>query len=194
LIHDTTTYANFEPLAGHRFNLSAAVSDKVLGSNRNFVVYQGEFQLFQPLGFVSRDTVWSTRLFALDQTGDDRHLFYFGAGQVRGLSYGEFLCEKMAVANIELRRPYLQEINRSLWPLDFLLIKDAHLALFYDVGVATNNWPDLGPNDVRGSYGVGLRLHTFILEKALVSWSFDIAQRLDRYANTAFYLTLGSMF
>jgi Tol biopolymer transport system component len=202
LVHDTTTYHAYEPLGGVRWNVGGSFTDRWMGSTKNFVLSQAEAQWFQPLDFISRDTVLSLRVLGVDQTGVDRELFYFGGFQVRGLDYGEYLVEKFAVGNIEIRRPFLQGIDVALWPLDFLLIKDLHLALFYDtgVGVETSDWMDLRAEDVRGAYGGGLRMHTFLAERGLVTWRFDIAHRVDRGPtpdrpdNTRYFFSLGTIF
>jgi hypothetical protein len=118
LIRDTFTYKNYDTYGGYRTSLSTNYSDKVLGGTRNFVFHQASLQVGIPLSFLSRDTVLSGRVMGLEQSGEDRQLFYFGGAQVRGLSYNEYLGQKMAVGNVQLRTPYYKRINGSLWPLE----------------------------------------------------------------------------
>jgi hypothetical protein len=121
-------------------------------------------------------------------------LFYFGGAQVRGLSYNEYLGQKMAVGNVQLRTPYYKRINGSLWPLESLLIRDVQIVGFYDAGVAPTHWDTLSETDVRAGYGGGLRLHSFMFQKAFLLFAFDIAQRTDKPGTTYYYFTLGQIF
>lgn len=191
---DTHTYKNFDTYGGYRLSLNSSWADKVLGGTRNFVLHQAELRGSVPLSFVSRDAVLSARVVGLEQAGDDRQLFYFGGAQVRGMSYNEDIGQRFAFGSVQIRHPYLKDLDGSLWPLTSLLIKDVHLVGFYDVGVATQEWSGITPDRVRGGYGGGLRLHAFLFEKAFMLFSFDIAQRTDRYAFTYYYFNLGQIF
>jgi hypothetical protein len=194
LIRDTFTYKNYDAYGGYRLSLNSSYSDKFLGGTRNFVVHQAEARVGLPLTFLSRDTVLIGRVMALDQSGEDRQLFYFGGAQVRGLSYNEYLGEKMGLANIQLRTPYYKRLNGSLWPFESLLIKDLQAVGFYDVGVAPTEWERLAATDVRGGYGGGFRMHSFMFQKAFILFAFDIAQRTDKPGTTYYYFTLGQIF
>ena len=194
LVRDTFTYKNYDTYGGYRTSLSSNYSDKFLGGTRNFVFHQASVQVGIPLSFLSRDTVLSGRLMGLEQSGEDRQLFYFGGAQVRGLSYNEYLGQKMAVGNVQLRTPYYKRINGSLWPLESLLIRDVQIVGFYDAGVAPDHWDKLTETDVRAGYGGGLRLHSFMFQKAFLLFAFDIAQRTDKPGTTYYYFTLGQIF
>jgi Tol biopolymer transport system component len=191
---DTFTYKNYDAYGGYRLSLNSSYSDKFLGGTRNFVVHQAEARVGIPLNFLSRDTVLVGRVMAMDQSGEDRQLFYFGGAQVRGLSYNEYLGQKMGLANIQLRTPYYKRLNGSLWPFESLLIKDLQAVGFYDVGVAPTDWERLAATDVRAGYGGGLRMHCFMFQKAFIMFAFDVAQRTDKPGTTYYYFTLGQIF
>ncbi len=194
LVRDTFTYKNYDSYGGYRLSLSSNYSDKVLGGTRNFVFDQAEARISIPLTFLSRDTVLLGRVLGMIQTGEDRQIFYFGGAQVRGLSYNEYLGEMMGLANIQIRTPYYKRLNGSLWPLQSLLIRDVQMVGFYDLGVAPDDWSQLQATDVRAGYGGGIRLHSFLFEKAFLLFSFDIAQRTDKPGTTYYYFTLGQIF
>lgn len=194
LTRDTFTYKNYDTYGGYRVSLSTNYSDRVLGGTRNFVFNQVSAQVGLPLGFLSRDTVLSGRVMALDQSGQDRQLFYFGGAQVRGLAYNEYLGQKLAVGNLQLRTPYYKRINGSLWPLESLLIRDVQVVGFYDLGVAPDHWEKVQETDLRAGYGGGFRLHSFMFQKAFLLFAFDIAQRTDKPGTTYYYFTLGQIF
>lgn len=193
-VREAMTFRNFDVYGGTRLQLSTSYSDKLLWGTRNFTFYQAELRWALPLSFLSRDTVIYGRFLGLEQSGLDRNLFYFGGAQVRGLSYNEYLGEKIALGNIQIRQPYLKNINGTLWPFESLLIKDAQLVLFYDAGIAPRGWAGVKDTDVRAGYGGGLRLHTFMFEKVLLNFSLDLGQRTDKPGTTYYYFTLGQIF
>jgi hypothetical protein len=194
LVRDTLTYKNYDVYGGYRVGYNFSYAERLLGGTRNFVLHQGEWRLALPLSFVDRDAVLMLRAVALDQSGLDRQLFHFGGAQVRGLSYNEELGQRFAYASFQYRHPYLSDFQRSLWPLDFLLIKDIAAVAFYDLGVVQNEWNDVRPERIRGGYGVGLRMYSFLFQKAFLLWAFDVAQRTDRPGGTYYYFTLGQIF
>jgi WD40 repeat protein len=194
VVRDTFTYKNYDTYGGYRLSLSTSYSDKFLGGTRNFVYHQAELRVGLPLTFLGKDTVLQFRALGLDQSGEDRQLFYFGGVHVRGLSYNEYLGQKMALGNVQIRTPYLKRINGTLWPLESLLIKDVQIVGYYDVGIAPDHWENVVETDVRAGYGGGLRMHSFLFEKAFVLLAFDIAQRTDKPGGTYYYFTLGQIF
>jgi Tol biopolymer transport system component len=194
LQRDTQTYKNFDVYGGYHIGFNSSYADKVLGGTRNFVLHQLEARGSLPLSFVSKDAVLSARVLGLEQTGEDRQLFYFGGAQVRGMSYNEELGQRFAFGSIQFRQPYLKDLNGALWPFESLLIKDVHAVAFYDVGTITDDWANVTPERVRGGYGGGLRLHAFLFEKAFILFAFDVAQRTDRPGATYYYFTLGQIF
>jgi WD40 repeat protein len=191
---DTHTYKNFDTYSGYRLSLSSSYADKVLGGTRNFTFHQAEARGSLPLGFISRDAVLSARVVGLEQTGLDRQVFYFGGAQVRGLSYNEEIGQRYAFGSVQFRHPYLKNLNGSLWPLESLLIKHVHMVGYYDLGLVTDRWEGVTQEQLRAGYGGGLRLQSFLFEKAFLLFAFDIAQRTDRYGETYYYFTLGQIF
>ena len=194
LVRNTFTYQNFDVYGGYRAAINTNLTGKVLYGTRNYAVHTLDLRGALPLNFLSRDTVFAVRAVGLDQSGEDRQLFYFGGAQVRGMAYNEYLGKKFAYGNAQIRLPYLKHLNGTLWPFESLLIKDVQIVGFYDLGVAPDHWNDIAATDVRAGYGGGLRLHSFMFEKAFLLFAFDIAQRTDKPGSTYYYFTLGQIF
>ncbi|HXC63352.1 MAG TPA: hypothetical protein VNZ67_03290, partial [bacterium] len=106
LARDTLTYNNFDLYGGTRLQGGVSYADKFLGGTRNFVVWNALAVAGLPLPILDRDSTLTLRVNALGQTGQDRQLYYFGGGQVRGLSYNEDLAEQFVTGSAEFRHPY----------------------------------------------------------------------------------------
>ncbi|HXB96788.1 MAG TPA: hypothetical protein VNZ54_01970, partial [bacterium] len=194
LARDTLTYNNFDLYGGTRLQGGLSYSDKVLGGTRNFVVWQALALAGLPLPALDRDSTLTLKVNALGQSGQDRQLYYFGGGQVRGLAYNEYLAEQSLTGSAEFRHPYIKRMNGTLWPLDSLLIREVEAVAFYDAGLAPLQWQGLQATDLRAGYGAGVRLHGFLFQKAYILFSLDVAQRTDKPGNTYYYFNLGQIF
>ena len=194
LVRDTLTYNNFDIYGGSRLLGAVSYADKALGGTRNFVVWNALGITGLPLPILDRDSTLTLRLNGLGQTGQDRQLYYFGGGQVRGLSYNEYLAEQYVTGSAEFRHPYIKRMNGTLWPLESLLIREIEAVAFYDAGLARVQWSGTQATDVRAGYGAGIRLHGFLFQKAYILFALDLAQRTDKPGNTYYYFTLGQIF
>ncbi len=201
LTHDDTAWWDFEPANGFRHQLTLTWADKILGGEETFSIVSLNAQGYQTLDFLSPNLVLGARLLAAASSGLDHPLLLFGgigilpaSGTLRGYPYGNLLGSQVAVGNLELRFPLARNVNYSLWPLDFLLLKDIQLVLFDDLGVVTNHFQELTSQDLRNSVGAGIRLHTFLLGKELLTLRFDISKITQNAADPYYTFGLGQAF
>lgn len=201
LVHDDTSWYDFEPSSGLRHELSWTWADRVLGGEMNYSLLKLNVQAYTPLDVLNPLLVLGARLLAAASVGPDRPSLLFAgigvlpeSGTLRGYRYGDLLGSQVAALNLELRFPLAREVNYSLWPLDFLLIKDLQMVVFDDLGVVSNDLLASTGNDLRNSVGLGLRAHTFLLGKELLTIRFDMAKITDRPAEPYFTWGIGQAF
>ncbi len=201
LIHDHTSWLDFAPATGWRYNLSGLVADRFLGGEENYQIIQMDSQTYFNLRFIDPYMVLATRLMGALSSGPQHPLFLFGglgvlpeSLTIRGFHLGELIGSQMVTLNMELRFPLARNIHYSLWPLDFLMMKHLYLVFFDDVGIVSNNLLKIDERDVKNSIGVGFRLHTFLIGKELLTIRFDIAQRTDLPGNTVYTWGIGQSF
>ncbi|MEW6515880.1 MAG: BamA/TamA family outer membrane protein [candidate division FCPU426 bacterium] len=201
LVHDSTVWYDFDPTNGSRRSLSVVWADRLLGGMENYSLLQANAQVFKSLDFLSPYLVGSVRLLAAASLGPEHPVFLFGgigllpeSVTIRGYRYGELLGSQIGTLNFELRFPLARNINYTLWPLDFLLLKTFQMVIFDDLGVVTNDIARYTSSDLRNSAGVGLRLHTFLLGKELLTIRFDYSQRTDRPGDAVYVWGIGQSF
>ncbi|MCD4814264.1 hypothetical protein K8S19_11305 [bacterium] len=74
------------------------------------------------------------------------------------------------------------------------MIKSIQAVFFDDIGIVSNTISESSGKDVRNSVGFGLRMHTFLLGKQLLTIRFDLAQRTDTTAETVIVWGIGQSF
>jgi len=201
LVHDSTVWYDFDPTNGYRSMLSLLWADRILGGDANYSILQLNTQYYKSLDPLSPELVFGTRLWLATALGPEHPVFIFGgigllpeSGTLRGYPYGELLGSQVAVWNFELRFPLARNINYALWPLDFLLLKEVQAVFFDDIGIVTNDFLSATSRELRNSFGLGVRLHTFLLGKELLTIRFDISQRTDQPAETVYSWGIGQAF
>ena len=201
LIHDSTAWWDYAPTNGFRHNLSLIWADRIFGGEENYTLFQVNAQAYKSLDFINPSLNFSSRLLVAASLGPEHPVFLFGgigllpdSVTIRGYRYGKLLGSQVAVCNFEFRFPIAQNINYTLWPLDFLLLKSIQMVLYDDIGVVSNNFMESSLADIRNSVGLGLRLHTFLLGKELLTIRFDVSQRTDTSAETVYVWGLGQSF
>jgi len=201
LVHDSTSWCDFEPAAGMRHNLSLVKADRFLGAHETYSLLQLDSQAYQGLDIINPQLILGARFLAAASIGPEHPVFMFGgigllpgSGTLRGYEYGTLLGSQIASLNLEVRFPLAKNINYTLWPLDFLLMKNIQMIFFNDLGLVTDNYFETGPGDLRNSIGLGFRLHTFLLGKELLTIRFDISHRTDTSAETVYTWGLGQAF
>jgi Tol biopolymer transport system component len=202
LVHDSTSWYDFDPANGSRRNLSVVWADRILGGMENYCLLQTNLQTYQSLDFINPFVVSSLRLLLAASVGPDHPVYLFGGigllpetVTIRGYRYGELIGSQIGTINAELRFPLFRNMDIALWPLDFLLVKTLQIVLFDDFGVVTNDITHVIPTDLRNAVGVGLRLHTFLMGKQLLTIRFDVAQRTGLpYGAPIFVFGMGQSF
>lgn len=201
MVHDSTDWWDYGPANGFRHNLTIIVADKILGGMENYTLLQLNTQAYKSLDFLSPHLVFGSRLTMAASVGPEHPVFLFGgigllpeSATIRGYRYGELMGSQIGALNLELRFPLARHINYTLWPLDFLLIKNIQMVVYADLGLATSDFTTAQPEDFRNSVGIGFRLHTFLLGKELMIIRFDISQRTDRPASPVYVWGLGQAF
>ncbi len=201
LVHDSTSWLDFEPAAGVRHNLSLVQADRFLGAHETYSLLQLDSQAYKSLDIINPQLILGVRLLAAASIGPEHPVFMFGgigllpgSGTLRGYKYGTLLGSQIASLSMELRFPLAKDINYTLWPLDFILMKNIQMIFFNDLGLVTDNYFEAGFEDIRNSIGLGFRLHTFLLGKELLTIRFDISHRTDTTAETVYTWGLGQAF
>lgn len=163
LIYDTRDFEP-DPSKGAYFEVANEYSGKYIGSQFDFdkLLIQGRY--YQKLPFGKR-TVLAGRAGVGNVFGKNAPFFEFqdqwspegsinalgGKASLRGYRANRFLARSMWFANFELRAR-LAETN--LWKQHFSFT----VAPFFDMGTVRNRWQDLNFQNIKTSYGAGLRI------------------------------------
>jgi len=122
-----------------------------------------------------------------------------GIGRMRGYGRSDVrdVGTSAVLTTAELRFPIFGDLDYYMWYIfpDFYF-KAAALTLFTDAGYAWDSRGQLrhaGWREWRHSYGIGLRLHTFILQLFPLVLHFDYARRTTSDGGI-FYVYLGPLF
>lgn len=197
LVRDTVRGRYLVATAGGRMRAGYSAAPRVLGGNSVREGVFGEVQRFVPTGGLS---ALAFRTEAAGFWGPDPPQYILGGiGGVRGFARSTTRDAGRAgvTATAEWRVPVVKNLDYYMWYIfpDFYF-KAVSLAFFTDAG---RTWSERGTlastrwEDVRHSYGGGLRIHTFILQLFPLVLHFDYAQRTTTDGGV-FYFYLGPLF
>ena len=187
-----------EATTGSRLLLRADFSDKYWESDYTYQSFVAEGQAFLPL---FGENVLAARMFLGESFGPSAGYFKLGGfDRVRGyssdLSDG-YIGKKIIFSNVEWRFPIFYNINYHMWYfLPDFYFKTMYGAVFADSGLAWNDDYELQKitnEQARGSYGVSLRVHTFILQTFPLLLNFQLARRFEG-PHYVFYFATGTNF
>ncbi len=163
LIYDTRDFEP-DPSKGFYFELANEFSSSAIGSQFNFnkLFIQGRYYQKIPVG---PRTVFTARAGAGNIFGAKAPFFEFqdqwspdgsinamgGRQSLRGYRANRFLARSMWFSNFELR-VRIAETKIRKQRFSFTLVP------FFDAGTVRDKWQDLGFQDVKTSYGGGLRI------------------------------------
>ncbi|WP_312352010.1 Omp85 family outer membrane protein [Sphingobacterium multivorum] len=163
LIYDTRDFEP-DPTKGAYFEIANEYSSKLIGSQFDFdkLLIQGRY--FQKLPF-GRRTVLAGRAGVGNVFGKNAPFFEYqdqwspegsinamgGKASLRGYRANRFLARSMWFANFELRTR-LAETNFLKQHFSFTV------APFFDMGTVRDRWQDLNFQNIKYSYGAGLRI------------------------------------
>ncbi len=196
-VRDTVSGLYLTAVRGSRTELSYTKAEDAMGGNQKYDVYAAQRLQYIPL---SKRSAFVDRFLAGESTGRDRKSFNFGGlGGVRGMSSSSDLdsASRVLVNNFELRAPLLKDLNYYMWFMfpDFYF-KAIYAKVFFDSAYGWNTHARLmnfRASDIKSSAGVGVDIHTFILQAFQLVLSFDYAVRTSD-GGEIFYFYLGPLF
>jgi hypothetical protein len=200
-VQDKRKGTHFWPSSGYALNFTLLQAPPILDSNVSFANLLFETQTFADISFLNH-LVWANRFIAMTSQGPNPQTFFIGDDApfqaffttIRGYGGSTFFGSNLGLLNSELRYPIATDMNFIPQPLSFFLIKDVELAAFLDAGVVSNQLQDLSDSQLLSSVGTGIRFYTFLYQRALVMFRFDVAWRLDQSLPPTFHFNLAPMF
>ncbi|MBI4347042.1 MAG: PD40 domain-containing protein [Elusimicrobia bacterium] len=198
LVRDTVGGRYLVATYGSRLRLSYVGAHEVLGGNTKYASYIGTAHQYFPLGDM---TTLAVRLLGATSDGRNAQEFAIGGmGALRG--YGSstvnHVGNRAMLGTAELRFPLWKRMDYYMWYIfpDFYF-RAITAAIFTDAGYTWNTRRELSRAQWREaslSYGVGLRVHTFILQLVPLVLHFDYARATTHPTSGIFYVYLGPLF
>jgi Tol biopolymer transport system component len=198
LVHDDALWGHTGPMVGRRWLAAAEASRKAWGSDLDFSTGFLDLRNYWRL---SRRYSLAARLMGGASVGPDPQRFYLGGSQtLRGYEYESMYGTRMALANLEMRIPFIDRLELAFPPIRIYGIRGA---FFYDMGAA---WSDdrkfqgasrpetalLRLEDLKASLGAGVRVNLYpFMIKLDLAWPTDLARIRPR---PAFSFSLGSEY
>jgi len=187
VVGDTTRYQSFGPFQGHRFEIGATYGINIGGDIAgNIQEFHIDFRAYKQL---TRRSLLAFRAAGIVNDGG-RQIFYGvgGLNTLRGYDFRAFYGSNIAMANLELRFPFVDELRFPIGPIrnirGFLFLDTGTAWLphdqFYDPDLfavrppsAPFSWWDRKngrPQDLRASYGAGFQF--FFLGGLQFNWAW----------------------
>ncbi len=200
-VQDKRKGTQFWPSSGYALNFTLLHALPILDYNVSFANLLFETQAFADIGFLNH-LIWANRFIAMTSQGPNPQTFFIGDDApfqdyfttIRGYGGSTFFGSNLGLLNTELRYPIGTNMNFIPHPLSFFLIKDIELASFMDAGIVSDQLQDFSNSQVLSSVGTGIRFYTFLYQRALVMFRFDVAWRLDQSLPPTFHFNLAPMF
>lgn len=183
LVQDNALWGSTGPMVGRRWLAAAEASRRAWGSDLDFSTGFLDLRNYWRL---SRRYSLAARLMGGASAGPDPQRFYLGGSQtLRGYEYESMYGTRMALANLELRVPFIDRLDMAFPPISIYGIRGA---IFYDMGAA---WSDdrkfqgasrpetslLRLEDLRASVGTGVRVNLYpFMVKLDLAWPTDLAR------------------
>jgi hypothetical protein len=192
--HSNTEGPYMEITSGYQAKALAQYSGGTVASDYEYQNYSAQLTGYLPLG---DEKVVMANIFGGESFGRNAVTFRLGGvDRVRGLS-DEVKEPGVMVANLELRLPLSYNLNYHAWYIfPDLYFKSMYGVVFADCGYGlpnNNQLADFNERSCYASYGVGLRMDTFIIETFPLLIKFDFAKRIDAEAG-AIYISFGSSY
>jgi hypothetical protein len=182
LIGDNSLFGYYGPVNGARYNLTYSPALPLFGSG-NSLSYQTMTFDGRHYWDLSHGYTFATRALLGFSTGHDAQTFQVGGySTLRGFTDYDSSGSRVAVANVELRFPFIQQLG-LVGPLP-LGIFNLRGALFTDFGMVWDQGERLQFTEVRGGarrlaspmmgFGAGIRTaFSFMLIRVDVAWATD---------------------
>jgi Tol biopolymer transport system component len=183
--------------SGNRLELSYVKADEFFDGNEKYDVWFMDNLKYFPLS--KRSTIVARTLTGIS-SGRNKLTFNFGGlGGVRGFQRSSDSNESpnVIMGNFELRTPIIDDLNYYMWYMfpDFYF-KSVYLKVFADSAYGFENSSKInnfGASSLDTSFGLGLNIHTFVLQSFQMVLSFDYAVRASD-GGKIFYFYLGPLF
>ncbi len=194
-VRDTVSGLYLTAVRGSRTEFSYTSAGTFGGGNEIYAAGVLQRLQYVPL---SKRSAFANRFLAGQSAGPGRRSFDFGGlGGVRGVSSSFPPASKLLMNNLEFRTPIIRDLNYYMWFMfpDFYF-KSVYAKVFFDSAYGWDRGSELrsfSGEDIRSSAGVGINIHTFILQAFQLVLSFDYAVR-TRDGGRIFYFYLGPMF
>ncbi|MCX5784104.1 MAG: hypothetical protein NTX59_00270 [Elusimicrobia bacterium] len=196
-VRDTVNGLYLTAVSGSLAKAGYVKAVEKFGGNLQYDAYVLEYLKYFPL---SKRSTFVNRFVAAESTGRDRWTFDFGGlGGVRGYSSSASRYDTPVtfINNAEFRVPLSGDMNYYMWYMfpDFYF-KAVYGKVFMD---SACGWTDPSmarfpkSREIRNSVGVGIDIHTFILQTFQLVLSFDYARRTTD-GGKIFYVYLGPLF
>lgn len=192
LIFDTRDFEP-DPTHGYYVELANEYSDPIIGSQFSFnkIFVQGRVYQKIPIG---PRTVFTARLAAGNIFGKEAPFFEFqdqwspdgsinalgGKQSLRGYRANRFLARSLWFSNIELR---IKLAETKLGKQRFAFA----IAPFFDMGTVRDKWQDLNLNNIKTSYGGGLRIAWN--QSTILSFDYGLSKE-----DQLFFFGIGQVF
>ena len=177
---------------GYSLNTGVSYYDHFMNGNRRYNLFYTDFIKYIPL---SRKSTIANRYFLGFSNGRDKPYYsYGGIKGIRGfMDSDRNENQNVLVYNIETRLclKYTDYYMRYLFP--DLYFKAIYFKLFMDNAYGWNEKFKISIADVKNSVGFGFNLHSFILQKYQILFSFDWSFNTKTGARVM-YFYLGPLF
>ena len=197
IVGDTTRYQSFGPFQGKRFEIGGTYGKNIGGDLPGDIAeYHADFRAYKQL---TRRSLLAFRAFGVVNRGE-RQVFYGigGLNTLRGYEFRSLFGSNVAMANVELRFPFVDELRFPIWPIrsirGFLFLDSGTAWLpdgsFYDPdgffvrpGIPFNWWDNENNRmqDLRASYGAGFQF--LFLGGLQFNWSWSKRMDYTRYVD-----------
>jgi WD40 repeat protein len=192
---DTTSFKEFGPIAGHRYEIGTVFAPNVHRSDGTGGLLTNDYTLDARQYFpISSRSLLATRVFAGYSRGSFPNFYYFGGlNTLRGYEYQSIVGTKAGYANIELRFPLIDVLVTPI-----IAVTGIRANVFLDVGGASLPgqpfvfWKNHRLVDGLASAGYGISFNMLGLE---LHW--DFAKRTDLHSTDGKFRTqfwIGEVF
>ncbi len=168
-VKDTSLWEPVGPIDGQRFNATVGLTTDLTRMRASSYVLMGDWRKYFRL---STNSAIATRLMGRYSDGKDPEIFHMGGSwTLRGYPRNSISGNYLLLLNNELRFPILHNavLSFPFGNMEFFMLRGA---IFFDVG---NCWVNKVDWDMKGSFGLGLRLNVF--GAMVLRW--DFARRTD---------------
>jgi len=188
LVNDTTLWGSIGPISGGRSSLTVSKSVG-LGSDFSFLTGIADFRRYMRIG--TRHSLATKLVFARSSQADAQTFYVGGVNSIRGYDDFEFSGHNVALATVELRYPFIDNLTiaspipLSIWGLRGVLFAD--LGAAWDEGFRGVVRGDaVRFQDIKASYGIGARMRFgyFVLRYDL-AWPTDLQTKGDPVSHFA---------